>query len=567
MAVKLSEWRLKFTENVSSKMQRILSLSKTSEKRFNGISDKVQKLAPSFDKASSSASGLITKVSGVTTKQKQLNVQVDKSKKGFSGLVSGADKLIGTLGTLAAVSFFKDLASESLKLFDIQKKAEAGVINTLNSTGQAAGRTFEQLSKQASALQNVTLFGDEQTLKAQQLLLTFTKVRTEVFDRTIPLAQDLSTVFESDLNSAIVQLGKALNDPIKGINALSRSGISFSESQKNVIKQLVNTNQLAKAQNLILNELETQVGGAARAAAKAGTGALTQFNNTVGDIKEQFGEFVFNILPAFTNTLSPVLTGISNFFNLINSSQVALDIVQSLVVGLGAAAAAFVVYKGATIAATTAQLLLNGAMTANPIGIVILSITALVAAITLLWKRSETFRGVVIGLWEAVKTYFSKIADFGLSIFGGIQDLIVGAFTLDFDQFKSGANKVLGAYKSFGGDLAESFNKGFEKGKKTEGAAAKSRESSLVGSLLGSGGNSTQPLAVNNPDNAVIRQGLQNVSNGGNSIKNVHITFGEIIGIKELNTNEIKEGINDLDRRVLELLTRALAGAEQFSNG
>ena len=117
-----------------------------------------------------------------------------------------------------------------------QEKAIAQVEARLKSTGGVAGRTSEQLQELASALQKSTTFGDEVVLNLQSLLLAFTNIRGEVFDRTIPAILDLSTAVGQDLTSTVRQVGRALDDPIKGLSALSRTGITFTKEQEKVIK-------------------------------------------------------------------------------------------------------------------------------------------------------------------------------------------------------------------------------------------------------------------------------------------------------------------------------------------
>jgi len=154
----------------------------------------------------------------------------------------------------------------------------------------------------AADLQKRTLFGDEEILKdATAQLLTFTNIAGEQFERTQVAALNLATRLDGDLKSASIQLGKALNDPIANLSALSRSGIQFSEEQKKVIKELAETNRLAEAQTIILDELEKQYGGSAEAAAKAGAGGLKQLQNIPIVIK--LADKINNLLTAFS-TLS-----------------------------------------------------------------------------------------------------------------------------------------------------------------------------------------------------------------------------------------------------------------------
>ena len=80
-------------------------------------------------------------------------------------------------------------------------------------------------------------------------------------------------------------------------------------------------------------------------------------------------------------------------------------------VAWGRATAMMVLHKTATIASTAAQWAFNAAMDANPIGLVVIAIAALVAAIVVAWQNSEAFRNVVISCWEAIKTAAGAVAD------------------------------------------------------------------------------------------------------------------------------------------------------------
>ena len=186
-----------------------------------------------------------------------------------------------SVGLTAPILAFGGVA---LKSWDKQEKAIAQVNAGLISTGNAVGFTSEQLQKMASDLQNTSLFGDEEILQdATAQLLTFTNIAGEQFARTQQAAVDLSTRLGGDLKSASIQLGKALNDPVANLSALSRSGIQFSKEQKAVIKSLAESNKLADAQTIILDELARQYGGAGEAAAKAGLGGFKQLQNSIGD--------------------------------------------------------------------------------------------------------------------------------------------------------------------------------------------------------------------------------------------------------------------------------------------
>ncbi len=193
---------------------------------------------------------------------------------------------------------------KSIALFREQELVEAKLESQVRATGMAAGFTAEQLKRQASALQEVTLFGDETTIAAQGVLLSFRNIQGVNFERTIESAQDLATLLDGNLNAAVIQLGKALNDPIANLSALSRSGIQFSKEQKARIKQLVEENQLFKAQGEILDELDKQFGGLAKAAADTKLGKLQQASNSIGDSLERLGKVAAGPAASALNALA-----------------------------------------------------------------------------------------------------------------------------------------------------------------------------------------------------------------------------------------------------------------------
>ena len=229
-----------------------------------------------------------------------------KSIKKFGSSMKRTGQTLSTSLTLPLVAF----GAASIAAFDKQQKAIAQVEAGIKSTGMAAGFTSKQLQKMASELQGKTLFGDEVILKdATAQLLTFTNIAGEQFARTQVAALNLATRLDGDLKSASIQLGKALNDPIANLSALSRSGIQFSEEQKKVIKELAETNRLAEAQTLILDELDKQYGGAAEAAAQAGAGGLKQLQNQFGDLMEEIGGMLIPIVIDLGNQIKSFLEG------------------------------------------------------------------------------------------------------------------------------------------------------------------------------------------------------------------------------------------------------------------
>jgi hypothetical protein len=221
--------------------------------------------------------------------------------KGFAGRVKGFTKSVagGIKNVTAALAgMATGIATGFAKLARMEARQAVGqakLAAVLRSTGFAAGFTRRELNDQAAAMQESQGVADDLTTGVQTMLATFKQVKGDNFVRATKAVQDMATVMEegmatqAGLKAASIQLGKALNDPIKGIGALSRVGIQFTEDQKALIKTLVDSGDVAAAQNVILKEVESQFGGAAAAASKADFG-ISKLTNTMSDAGEAMGK-------------------------------------------------------------------------------------------------------------------------------------------------------------------------------------------------------------------------------------------------------------------------------------
>lgn len=272
---------------------------------------------------------LLIKIGADTYEFQQKTKQVEQGLSGISKKLTSVGKSL----TMKLTAPLAALGGISVALADTQAKAEAKVQQAIKSTAGAAKLSFDELKSYASELQNNTLFGDEDILNnATAQLLTFTNIAGANFKRTQAVALDLSTVLDGDLKSASIQLGKALNDPVKNLSALTRSGIQFSEEQTTVIKNLAETGKLAEAQSVILDELERQYGGQAEAQAKVGAGAMVQLKNSWGDFLEQMGAA---ILPTL-NILVEKLKGLVKWLNNLSpTTKKVITVIAGLAATVG----------------------------------------------------------------------------------------------------------------------------------------------------------------------------------------------------------------------------------------
>ena len=262
--------------------------------------------------------------------QKQTARSTKSMAGGFKSIASAGIAFFAARGILSAMSKLIDITDEQLKQ---EKQLET----VLKSTKGAVGLTATEIKKMASALQEVTTFGDETILRGQNMLLTFTKIGKDVFPQATETMLNMAKAMGQDVKQTAIQLGKALNDPVLGISALSRVGVQLSEVQKKQIKDFMKVNDVASAQKVILGELETQFGGSARAATETLGGALKQLKNNLGDAAEDIGK-----------EMTPALTILIKSFGIAMKSGGALSLVFS---GLGKVAGAVAIAIAATFIA------------------------------------------------------------------------------------------------------------------------------------------------------------------------------------------------------------------------
>ena len=358
-----------------------------------------------------------------------------RSMKKFGGSMKSFGQTLSRNVTLPIVA----LGAASIAAFDKQAQAIAQVEAGLKSTGESAGFTSQELQKMASNLQSLTLFGDEEILKdATSQLLTFTNISGEQFERTQLAALNLATRLDEDLKSSSIRLGKALNDPVANLAALGKSGIQFSEEQKAIIKSLAETNRLAEAQTIILDELEIQYGGAAEAARQAGAGGLKALQMRLGDTMEEIGEQLIPIVIKLADKLNDLLTAFSKLSK--DTKETALGFTL-LVSALGP----FIIILGSIVTILATLNLTVIAITA--------AIAALAVGIAYVVDNFEAFkeRLTLDFLWNSIiMGVQSTLNAFG-SLIDGYNTLIdeIGGGKLDFlkasNEFKKLADNLEGA--------------------------------------------------------------------------------------------------------------------------
>lgn len=259
------------------------------------ISDSSQ-FSRGFDQAKRDVQGYGKTVESVGKKQ------VGGFNQSITGLRTSLGGLAAGLAGFASISFLKSAVADAEEANSVFKTTQ----QIIESTGGSANVSADHVKEYADELAVLTGIDDEVVLGGENVLLTFKNVRNElgegndVFDRAAGLMLDISAVMGTDAKSAALQLGKALNDPVGQMGALSRAGLTFTQTQKDQIKELVANNDLLGAQTMILDELESQLGGTAAAAATATDKMAVAFD----EVSEAVGQA---LLPMIEDTLPTVI--------------------------------------------------------------------------------------------------------------------------------------------------------------------------------------------------------------------------------------------------------------------
>lgn len=240
----------------------------------------------------------------------ELVVKLQADTAGFvTGLKTADAKLGGLKASLASVAKKSAVAFAGMgtaigfavRAASAQREAELKLASAIRGTGQAID--IEKIKKYASELQKVTTFGDEATISAAAMLTTF-QLNEDSIISLMPRVQNLAAMYGMDLNSAAIQVGKALTS---GIGVLSRYGITLTDAQKEAYKV---GNQLARV-SVLMEALDANTGNAAQAIAGTGVGALKQMRNALGDLVEQFGFLVEGTLATKIQSITAAVSGLT----------------------------------------------------------------------------------------------------------------------------------------------------------------------------------------------------------------------------------------------------------------
>lgn len=480
----------------------------------------------------------------------KLGQSMDKA----SGVASKLGKVAAGLGAAFAVGSIIDFGKGLVQAAEDGIKAQAALSNVTESMGlfgDDAAKVADRLSALADAQARATGVDDDAIRATQTKLMTFKEVAGTademggMFDRATTAALDLAAAGFGTAEANAVQLGKALNDPVAGISALAKSGVTFTAAEKDMIAGMVEAGNMAGAQEVIMKALETQVGGTAAASATSSDKMRVKWEQLQGTLGEKLLPIIEAVQGFIGDKLLPVIEQVAGFIGdtlvpafgifwqaltgnsevnefdghlrTINNLGVALgdwiqrastfvtgtlvpaltslgqwivknrDWLSALAIAIGAGVIAWkayttaiTVWKAITAAASAAQVVFNAVLSANPIGLIITAIAALVAGLVWFFTKTELGQKIWAGFtdflstaWERIKVAFSLGWE-GIKRFLGMAwDLIkrvwsfspLGLIVTNWDKilqfFKDIPGKIGGFFSNLGDTIMKPFKSAF----------------------------------------------------------------------------------------------------------
>jgi hypothetical protein len=350
------------------------------------------------------------------------------SLKGFSKEAKKVARECEDIGRQMSIAFTLPLAAlgiEATKAAQDAAQALLGLRAAIASTGNASGKTAEQLEESANQLRAISTFSRADILKGVTTnLLTFGNVQGAVFERAQLAIVNLSARLGTDLQGATIKVGRALQDPIKGVMALTRLGVQFTEQQKEQIKQMVTSGHGQEAQGIILDALAKRYDGAAQAMRDATPTAALK--NTWEDFTENVGGKLVPALKAMADILSTVLDAFDKLGPGLQKTIIAaaavLAVIGPLVAGFGffLRLIALLAPLFAPVVAAFASFTLEGVVA---VGIIVAIAGALIElgriiydVITVGWSKAwANAKNDIKGVADSIPKAFAAIKNFAVA--------------------------------------------------------------------------------------------------------------------------------------------------------
>lgn len=492
------------------------------------------------DEVTSKIENLSKKVEGLEGKFKHAEKQAEK----FGDSVG---KVAEKLAALFAIEKVMEWGKAAYEQADAIDEAQGRLENTINNVNAQHGMTVEQLTMQADKMRSISDFAKQDLIDGQERIarLGLTADKQEKLNE---LAINYAAFTKTSAKQGADALAEMYTKPKAAIAILSQAGIKLSaEQKKGIMDGTIATEDM-------MNIIEQRT---------AGFAAVQRDKNMFAGIQQAAEELSVTVGPLLEeafHTIEPIILGIASAlkttFVWIDKNKTMLGLLATVIGTVASAYLLWITYTKLQIVWTEglakAEAELNAIMDANPIGLAVVAIAALVAGIIYAYKHFETFRAIVDGTWAALKVF----ADVVGNVFIGLGKIIAGTITLKPSLIKEGWGQMADAAKDAGAKIANAYVSGYntslEASHKTSAAAEPKKAKGIP----------PPPPPGGKKDN--VLSGGSTGSGSHTAPTQINITiekFGEV----HIETTNMHEAPRKVHAALLEALTDALNDSQNLA--
>lgn len=363
---------------------------------------------------------------------------LEDAKRSAEGFHESVLHIVEALGLVELAHEAFDFLKESLSEFDKHQSILAGLTQMYKNNSESVSVNISQLKELAEAQEKLTGIRSEDTMQAEQNLLKFREIRIS-YEDLIPVIGDFAKATGDSAAGAAQMLGRALENPERGMRLLMQAGVSPLAIQ--TIQNLQKMGHAAEAQQHIFDAIKEKYQGVAKAMFDASP--AEQMAIKVKELKEDFGQMEESIV-------RQLMPAIYSFFDYLHEALEYLrqhkEGIKEIITVVGIMTAGFIAYKTVLISIQSwekitaiaiaakntvmllgeayamalaegygvleaAQWALNVAMDANPIGAVIAGLTALSAVVYEAYVHWDQLKSGFTTGWENFKLLTYVIYD------------------------------------------------------------------------------------------------------------------------------------------------------------
>lgn len=510
--------------------------------------------------------GKLVQVSNVG--QQTYNKLIGQQQR-YNQEVETGSTLIGKLGGLFSLYMAGQTITNIVKMGAAMEQTRVA-FGTFLGSAEKANQVLAGLNEFA----NVTPFNNEEVIKGGRSLLA-ANIPAEKLQDVLRNIGDVASGANQPLTEMALIYAKAMNKgkvQAEELNQLAERGVP-------ILNTLAEMYGVTTAEVMKMGEKGQLTSSVMQKAFEVMTGKGGMFFNMMEKQSQTLGgkwstlvgtmqKYAITLGEAVAPALKSVIDAISSAIGWIERNT---EVVMLMISSLTGAAIAYGIYylwvNKITIITkvwTAMQWLLNAAMAANPIMLIVVAIGALIAAIVYAWYKFDGFRGAVFGLWEAFKQVFVGIKDLVKGTMGGVAELILGALTFDISMIQSGLKQLGASFSAYGSGIAAAYKVGSDAGK-----AFKPKVPDWLTQITG-GGAGSETAAAGDPtgqlgSDLAVQQGIGGITGGGSKATNITINLGKFQDQLIIQTQTMQDGLEQLEDKVMEIFLRVVNSANKVA--